>query len=326
MTHSDALPVLVVPERVVPVPNSVSKEAQETLALGSIQSAELPALGDVEGWRRWSAETDAAVLSYVLPRLPLEGVDVHQLDHEGAPIYAIRPPNADSGDTRICLEIHGGGLVHGGGECCRAIGIYWATKIGMVIWTVDYRMPPDHPYPAALDDCLVAYRALLEHQRPEAIVVSGASAGANLAAALVLRARDEGLPLPAALILLTPELDLTESGDTFHTNFGVDTVLTQSFMPANLLYAAGRDLAEPYLSPIFGDFSGGFPPTLLASGTRDLYLSNTVRMHRALRAAGVKADLHVFEAAPHGGFMAETPEDATLDVEVRLFIDEHCPD
>ncbi len=324
MTQSDALPPLVVPERVIPVPSSVSKEAQEMLALGLIQSAELPALSDVEGWRRWSAETDAAVLSYVLPRLPSGGFDVRQLDCAGVPIYVIRPPNVDTGDTRVCLEIHGGGMVHGGGECCKAIGVYWATKVGIPIWTVDYRMPPDHPYPAALDDCLSAYRALLRDHRPEAIIVSGASAGANLAAAMILRARDEGLAMPAVTILLTPELDLTESGDTFHTNLGVDTVLTQSFMPANLLYADGHDLADPYLSPIFGDFSTGFPPTLLASGTRDLFLSNTVRMHRALRAAGVQADLHVFEAAPHGGFMADTPEDATLEVEVRLFIDAHC--
>ena len=86
-------------------------------------------------------------------------------------------------------------------------------------------MPPDHPYPAALDDCLTVYRRLLEQQPPEHIVVGGGSAGGNLAAALMLRARDEGLPMPAALVLLTPEVDLTESGDTFQTNLGIDTVL-----------------------------------------------------------------------------------------------------
>src|SRR5262249_51845807 len=106
------------------------------------------------------------------------------------------------------------------------------------------------------------------------------------------------------------------------TNLGVDTVLTRSLMPANLLYAGGHDLADPYLSPLFGDFSRGYPPTLLASGTRDLFLSNTVRMHRALRAAGVPAELHVLEAAPPGGFHGAAPEDREIDREVRGFVDQ----
>src|SRR5581483_9639413 len=116
------------------------------------------------------------------------------------------------------------------------------------------------------------------------------------------RARDEGLPLPAGLVLISPELDLTESGDSFQTNAGVDVMMPEGLMPANLIYAAGHDLADPYVSPLFGDFTKGFPPTFLQCGTRDLLLSNTVRMHRALRRAGIDAVLHVFEAMPHGGF------------------------
>jgi acetyl esterase/lipase len=123
------------------------------------------------------------------------------------------------------------------------------------------------------------------------------------------------------MVLLSPEADLTESGDTFETMVGVDTVGGgKSLMPANLLYANGHDLAHPYLSPLFGDFTKGFPPTLLTSGTRDFFLSNTVRMHRALRAAGIHADLHVMEAGPHAGFMADTPEERELDAEIGQFI------
>ena len=190
----------------------------------------------------------------------------------------------------------------------------------MITWAPDYRMPPHHPYPAALDDCIAVYRAALEARSPEDIVVSGASAGGNLAAALLLRARDEGLPMPGALVLLSPEVDLTESGDSFHANLGVDHVLSP-LMTVNLLYANGHDLADPYLSPLFGDVSG-FPPTFLQTGTRDLFLSNTVRMHRKLRAAGVSAELHVFEAMPHGGF-GGAPEDIEVSVELRRFLDAH---
>ena len=150
-------------------------------------------------------------------------------------------------------------------------------------------------------------------------MVSGASAGGNLAAALCLRARDEGLPLPAGLVLVSPEADLTESGDTFATNLGIDHTLG-SLMEANLLYAAGHDLTDPYLSPLFADFAGEWPPTILTSGTRDLYLSNTVRLHRRLRAAGHAADLHVWEAMAHAGFMG-APEDLELVAELRRFVD-----
>jgi epsilon-lactone hydrolase len=237
-------------------------------------------------------------------------------------VFAVTPLGTPENDPRVFLEIHGGGLFMGGGALCRAMAVTTAARVGARTWAVDYRMPPDHPYPAPLDDCVAAYGALLKDHRPEEIIVGGGSAGGNLAAALILRSRDEGLPLPAAGILLTPELDLTESGDSFHTNLGVDSVLTASLMPANLLYAAGHDLAHPYLSPLFGDFTLGFPRTFLATGTRDLFLSNTVRMHRALRAVGVSAELHVLEAAPHGGFFGFAPEDAELDCEVRRFVDD----
>jgi len=189
-------------------------------------------------------------------------------------------------------------------------------------WSVDYRMPPDHPYPAALDDVLAVYRELLDVRAPEQIVVGGGSAGGNLAAALVLRARDEGMPLPGALILLTPEADLTESGDSFQTNLGIDNVLTESLADSIALYAGDHDLGHPYLSPLFGDLNAPFPPTFLQAGTRDLFLSNTVRMHRKLRAGGVDAQLHVFEAMPHGGFFG-APEDDELTEEIRRFLASH---
>lgn len=129
---------------------------------------------------------------------------------------------------------------------------------------------------------MAAYRALLAEVPAGRVVVSGTSAGGNLAAALLLRARDEGLAVPAGALLLTPELDLTESGDSFDTLMGLDVVLPARLMEVNLVYAGGADLAHPYLSPLFGDVAG-FPPTLLQAGTRDIFLSNAVRMHRKLR-------------------------------------------
>jgi acetyl esterase/lipase len=315
--------VLRVPERVIPVPLSVSPQAQAVLAMGPANYPPYPAVDDLEGWKELRAASDQLVLG-MLADMPTDWVDIDERQVDGVRVFVINPPEVAPDDTRVYLELHGGIFI-AGGDCCRAMGIYTATRVGMRVWTPDYRMPPEHRYPAALDDCVATYRALLEERRPNEIIVGGASGGGNLAAALILRARDEGLPLPAAAVLLTAHLDLSESGDSFRTLFGVDTVLVHDPMPIGLTYAGGHDLTDPYLSPLFGDFSKGFPPTLLASGTRDLLLSSVVRMHRSLRTAGAEAELHIFEGAPHGGFMADTPEDEDLEGEVRRFVEARCP-
>jgi acetyl esterase/lipase len=293
------------------------------LSAGQFATGESPALDDHDAWRAIADATNPMLAQMFAAQAGDFRHSVEEVDIGSCGVFVISPDDVPSGCERfVYLDVHGGALHLGGGEACRAMGIVTASQVGVRTWSVDYRMPPDHPYPAALDDCIAAYRALLEEHRPDEIVIGGKSAGGNIAAATILRARDEGLPLPAAAVLITPEVDLTESGDTFQTNLGIDAVLLRSLMPANLLYAGGQDLAHPYLSPLFGDFTKGFPPTFLQAGTRDLFLSNTVRMHRALRAAGVEAELHVFEAMPHGGFFG-APEDAELDAEVRRFVAAH---
>ncbi len=312
------------PRPAPPVPTSVSAEAQAYLAAGSAygdaSSGGSPT--DLEGWLRYVEERDAMLRAAIEPRLPAGlPLDRSLIDVDGVPTYVLRPHDVpDADDTPVYLDIHGGALVMGGGDLAALMATGRALGTGMITWSVDYRMPPHHPYPAGLDDCLTVYRRVLELRDPADVFVGGASAGGNLAAALMLRARDEGLPMPAGLVLLTPEVDLTESGDSFTTNLGIDTVLGL-LMPVNLLYADGHDLAHPYLSPLFGDLAG-LPPTFLQTGTRDLFLSNTVRMHRRLRDAGVDAELHVWEAMPHGGF-GGAPEDVEIAVELRAFLDRH---
>jgi acetyl esterase/lipase len=327
MTVTDDQRALRVPERVVPVPSTVSPEAQAILAMGPMPTADYPALDDIEGWRAYVRATDETVLGIVSQAGPESSgaFEVEEIDAEGVRIFHVMPSDVDPADRRVYLDVHGGAFVVGGGEVCRNSGTMTSRRMGMRVWAVDYRMPPDHPHPAAVDDCMSAYRALLRVREPHEIVVGGGSAGGNIAAALVLRARDEGLPMPAVAILLTPAVDLTRAGDTHRTNFGVDTVLTNNEGGPLMLYIGAGDPKDPYLSPVYGDFSPGFPPTLLASGTRDVLLSDTVRMHRALRRVGVRAELHVLEAAPHGFFMGAAPEDQELDREVRRFIDEHAP-
>jgi acetyl esterase/lipase len=321
-----AHPTITLPDREIPVPTSVSAEAQAVLALGALRASQkYPESDDVEGWRTYVRANNNMMREALGDGPGDAGLHIEEIEADGVRIDVITPEGVEPDDRRVYLDFHGGALILGGGDLSGLMAADTAREVGARVWAVDYRMPPEHPYPTPLDDCVTAYRLLLRERRPEEVIVGGMSAGGNLAAALILRARDEGLPLPAAAVLMTPEIDLTESGDSFRTNLGLDPMLRQSLMPANLLYAAGHNLRDPYVSPLFGDFSKGFPPTLLTTGTRDLFLSNTVLMHRVLRRAGIAADLHVTEAAGHGGFLGQAPEDAEIQREIRAFVDAHWP-
>jgi acetyl esterase/lipase len=307
--------------RRIAAPVGISDAARQALAMPRPASGPYPALSDADGWRRLIAARNTASARMSEPFVARLKAGMASRSLGGVAAH-VATPNAERliDDRHVVFDIHGGALLFGGGEAnVRFSTAAIALRTGRVAYGIDYRVPPDGPYPAALDDCVAAYRALLGEVPAERIVVSGTSAGGNLAAALLLRAHDEGLPMPAAALLLTPELDLTESGDSFDTLMGLDVVLPARLMEMNLLYAGGAELTHPYLSPLFGDVSG-FPPTLLQAGTRDIFLSNTVRMHRKLRAAGVRAELHVWEGMPHGGFGGLTPEDRELSAELQAFI------
>ena len=300
MSQSSGAGLLHVAAREIPLPSHLSPEARGQLAMGTMSNPPWPEQGDIAGWRSLIAGMDA----------------------DGVRVFVATPRDLPADDRSVYVEFHGGALLWGGGDSCREMAKISARMMRARVWAIDYRMAPDHPFPTPVDDCVAAYRALLRHNAPENIIMGGASAGCNFAAATILCARDEGLPLPAAAVLMTPEIDLTEGGDSFNTLLGIDTALTSRLMPANLLHAGGHDLANPYLSPLFGDFTKGFPPTILLSGTRDLFLSNTVLMHRALRRAEIAAELHIFDAATHVMFMAG-PESEDRTREVRRFVDAH---
>ncbi len=310
---------LRVPERLVHPPTSISPQAQEALGVRQ-PPPDFPGPHDIEAWRQLVARLDDAVTDYLDALTSSVQASVEDARIAGVPCFVAQPRSVrERGAGKVCLDLHGGGLYQGGGALARALTGLYADVRRIRTVGVDYRMPPDHPYPAGLDDCVAVYRALLVDTAPRDIIVSGASAGGNLATAMILRSRDEGLPLPAGVLLTSPEVDLTESGDTFTTLDGIDVL--GSLLPVNRLYAAGQDLADPLLSPLFGDFTRGFPPTYLQSGTRDLYLSNTVRMHRALRRADVRVECFVFEARPHLGFGGRAPEDFETIQEADRFLE-----
>ena len=196
--------------------------------------------------------------------------------------------------------------------------------------SVDYRMPPEAYFPAAIDDAVTVYKATLRTTAPRNIAFFGTSAGGALALSMVLRAREQLLPTPGAIAPGSPMSDVTKHGDSFYTNEMVDNILVSRdgfCHAAALIYANGHDMADPLLSPVNGDMHG-FPPAILTTGTRDLLLSNTVRVHRKLRRAGVTAELVVFEGQSHAQYQFDdrVPETKEAFGEITRFFDKHLGD
>jgi epsilon-lactone hydrolase len=321
----DANGNLALGPRVIAPPKSISAQAQKFLATPNpLGHSEDPPAHEKDAWRKRISRFNASLEPMADLMLKSAPATVETKTIGGVTVYAGTPnsmPERNRGEARI--DLHGGGMVFLAGKFAMAGAAMGAARTGCVVYSVDYRVPPDHPYPAALDDVVAVYRELLKTYKPGELVISGSSGGGNLAAAAALKIRDLGVPLPAGLVLLTPEIDLTESGDSFETNRDIDVVLKGGLPEMIKLYADGHDLKDPYLSPLFGDFSTGYPPTFIQTGTRDIFLSNSVRMHRALLRAGVEVELHVWEAMPHAGFGGTTPEDAELQAEVNRFIQKH---
>ncbi len=321
MTEETYTPVHV-SARDIPPPATISRAARRILSEGaSLPPFTWPPPEDKDAWRKQIAASDAKWEQLAAAILSSVRATVGTTRIADVLCYDCIPSDVASAEGPVYLFVHGGAFVVGAGAFAKAQGARTAAAIGVRTVSVDYRMPPDHPFPAAPEDCVAVYEALIATVDPKRIVIGGSSAGGNIAAAAALMIRDRGLPWPAGLILLSPEVDLTESGDTFSTNEHLDVVLKHGLPECNALYANGHDLRDPYLSPLFGDFTRGFPPTLVQSGTRDLFLSNSVLIHRKLRDAGIDAELHVWEGMPHGGFLpGEAPENAEIEAEVARFI------
>ncbi len=257
------------------------------------------------------------------------GVTMTQAVMGGVPVFILEPKEMPAANrNRVLINIHGGGYVYSPGESGTGEAAAMAGYGHFKVISVDYRMPPAAPYPAAMDDAMAVYKAVLATTDPSHLAVFGTSTGGGMTLALMLRAKTEGVALPAVIAPGTPWADMTETGDSYKTNEWLDNILVSYgsgyLVHAALLYANGHDLKDPQLSPIYGDFHG-LPPSILTTGTRDLFLSNTVRTHRKLREAGVEAQLQVFEGMSHAYYTIDpfTPEAREAYEEIARFFDAH---
>jgi acetyl esterase/lipase len=317
-----------VPARDVPAPS-----ADVSPALQAQIGAPLPGMWndhpkDAAAWKaliKMRAEAVEKTLPDLRGRL---GVKVEPTKIGGVNAFIVTPSDMpEANRNRLLVHVHGGGYVFFPGESATREAILMAAYGRFKVISIDYRMPPDFPYPAAMDDAMAVWKEVVKINDPKKMAIFGTSTGGGMTLAMVLRAKKEGLPLPGATAPGTPWSDMTKTGDTFFTNEMVDNILVSNdgwLGDAAKLYANGTDLKDPQLSPVYGDYAG-FPPTILTSGTRDLFLSNTVRVHRKLRQAGVVADLHVFEGQSHAQYAGDAyaPETKEHFAELAAFFDKY---
>src|SRR6516162_6806068 len=281
-----------------------------------------------EEWRKAADKMDDGIVPTIPAMAERLHVKIEPSTMDGVKVFIVTPDEIPPENrNRLLIHIHGGCYVLFPGEAGATEAITMAGLEHFKVVSVDYRMPPEAYFPTAVDDVLTVLKAAEKTTDPKNIAIFGTSAGGALTLEVILRAKEKGVPVPGAISSGTPMSDVTKTGDSFYTNELVDNVLVSrdGFCDAaTVVYANGHDLKDPLLSPVYGDMHG-FPPTILTTGTRDLLLSNTVRSHRALRAAGVEAQLEVYEGQSHAHYLFDDrlPETAVAFGEIAAFFDRH---
>lgn len=318
---------LTLHDREIPVPSTVSPQMRENVARAYPPDWLVKPLS-LQEYARLNHEATRDSDAKILALAKSAGVTIQEGSLAGVRIFTVTPQvilpqNRD----RLLIHVHGGGYVFFPGLVGAGEAIYMAHYGGIRCVSIDYRLAPGFPYPAALDDCMAVYREILKTVPAQRVGVFGTSAGGSLVLSMVLRARMENLPLPGAICPATPWSDLSKTGDSYFANAGVDNALVSYegwVAGAVQAYAPGRDLKDPLLSPVYGDFAG-FPPTLLVSGTRDLFLSNTVRVHAKMLEQGVDARLIVHEALSHAQYLESfsAPETRFHFTQLKAFFEQN---
>jgi epsilon-lactone hydrolase len=250
-----------------------------------------------------------------------DDVRVSEVNAGGVPAHWLAAPGADAG--RVLLFLHGGGYefgsLHSDGELAARLG----RASGMRVLFPEYRLAPEHPFPAAIDDVLAAWRWLRtsQHLNGGSIAVAGDSAGGGLAVALLVATRDAGEALPAAATLMSPTVDLTSSGASMTERADQDPISTPAMLRQFAAdYLAGADPKTPLASPLFASLAG-LPPLLIQVGTADLLLSDSERLAAATAQAGVNVTLQIGEGLPHVyQLLLGTPEAAHATEQIGKFL------
>jgi epsilon-lactone hydrolase len=305
--------------RVVPVPTTISPEARQTLRRQQSDVAAPETLAErrskTDAWQSRAGDQARALYPVKIAADTMAGV----------PVRIITPLPIPAGKTaRVLINLHGGGFNSDSGSLTESIPVANLTQTKVI--AVLYRLAPEHPFPAGVDDAVAVYKELLKTYEPRNIGIYGTSAGAILTGEVAVKLRQLGLPLPAALGIFSGFGDFSRLGDSqaiYALNGFSGPLSPPSKQPTNEAYVASTDRKDPVLSPLYADVKG-FPPTLFVTSTRDLLLSGTTILQRAFLRAGVDAQLVVFEALAHA-FWNDTrlPESKEMHQLTAAFFDRH---
>ena len=283
------------------VPGSVSDEAKPRLLMAARMAAEAPPLGPPSSPADF--EVRARAMGEMLARLsraPLEhfAPDISSIQLGNLAAFEVLPSNYED-DGSILFHIHGGSFVLGGGSGVLLMATLNAAYSGRRVVSVDYSLSPHTRWPTVLEEIVSAWQSMIDDRNPRAVGIVGESAGGCLALTTTLALRERHLRMPDAVVVQSPIVDLAQKGDTNVTLKAADNLDSQ-FVNASLRAFVDEAMFDNFLvSPISADFTAGFPPTLIQAGTREFVLSDSVRLHRALRRAKMASRLEVYEGMPH---------------------------
>ncbi len=261
----------------------------------------LPAPDDLEGWAGLQAANDRVKEGRADGVALALGVSYREFELGGIPVVEVTPAKLLRED-KVVVYLHGGAYVLNSAKAVIASAGVFAAETGLRVLAVDYTLAPHSRWQQTTDEVVSVFEALAEQGvKPGDVLLYGDSAGGGLAAAITLKMRDRGLAMPAALVLWSPWTDVTGTGDSYISLRDAEPFYTYEHIlgPAALAYADASDHKNPYVSPVYGDFSKGFPPTLIQGGTRELLLSDFVRLYQALDRAGQTVKLDLYEGMPH---------------------------
>jgi acetyl esterase/lipase len=313
------------------VPDTVSPEARKYLeSLPDPASIpQWPAPDDAVAWKRlWDAGEAASEPKVKATLRRYEPVVARRL-LGGVTVMDVKPKGWKN-NGKVLVHLHGGGYTLYSAHSRLQSSVPAADATGMRVISVDYTVAPAGKWPKVTDEVLAVMAALQkEGYRMKDIAIFGESAGGGLSAGSVLKMRDKGLEMPAAVVLWSPWSDLADRGDSAITLRNLDPahVYAKHLKPAAAAYADPKDHKHPYVSPVYGDYSKGFPPTLVQGGTHEIFLSHFVRHHRAIQDAGGSAQLDLYDGMPHifqiRPEMAEAPETRTFYKTMVGFLKRH---
>jgi epsilon-lactone hydrolase len=327
--HSKEQPTMTLaPEQqpYVHVPDTVSPQAQaflRTLKDPALVPA-FPDPADLAGWKKLQAWAEADGKAKSEPLLKRFDHTVTEGALGGVPVLDVRPKDwKDNG--KALVYTHGGAHVMYSAASMLGRAVIAAHETGLRVLSVDYTLAPHAKYNQMSDQVVAAVQALLEQgQRLADTAIYGDSSGGGLAAAVVLKMRDRGLGMPTAAVLVSPWLDVTPSGDTETTLHGADPnqLYEKHSKHAAAAFADPKDQKDPYASPVYGDFSKGYPPTLIQGGLKETLLSGFVRLYQALDAAGVPVKLDLYEGMIHNfqDPIPDAPESILARKKMREFL------